>query len=153
MKLKNKKGNWTLIDKEFVIPLENPEGNIAQGKKNVLGIRKIKKGRQEALYGSKVLNKKRKKFDEIAQVWVRIPVENGWFFLKNKANGRVLAAKDEEKTVVSGGLCTLKFLQHVQFKIGPQQIKYSIRFFAGAPLPQSIKQASKNRITNIMIYP
>ena len=105
MRLINRNGNWSYQDNEFIIPLEETEGNIAiNGSKKVLGIRKRKKGEYAGSYGNKVLSKNRKKPADNAQIWLRTPIENQWFMLKNKANGRILAAKDEENTVVSGKL-------------------------------------------------
>ena len=91
------------MNKKFDIPLNEAEGNVAKkGSKNVLGIRKIKKGPQAGLFGSKVSLKKRNNPVEDAQVWIRTPVEDEWFMLKNKANGRLLAVDEEQIAVVSG---------------------------------------------------
>ena len=54
------------------------------------------------MFGNKVKELRRNTPTDFAQVWIRKPVDDKWFMLKNKANGRLLAAKDMNNTVVSG---------------------------------------------------
>ena len=82
--------------------MENTEGAIAlQGsssRNKVFGLRALKNGP----FGYKVKTLRRDTPASDEQTWLRTPIDNTWFTLKNKATGRFLTARDSENVVVAG---------------------------------------------------
>ena len=120
MKLINKAGPWKYNDDKFTIPLEGTEGAIElqSTRKKVFGLKTLKRGPKE--FGYKVKLLKRNTPTSNSQLWLRTQIENEWFTLKNKANGRLLTARDIENTVVAGTFFILNaYRKHLNHQIGP----------------------------------
>ena len=107
MQLINKAGIWRYMEDKFTIPLENTEGAIElqdprKSRKKVFGLKGLKTGPRAFGYKVKLLKRGKPTGDE--QIWLRSPVENNWFTLKNKATGRFLTKRDDKYTplVVAG---------------------------------------------------
>ena len=98
----NKGVAWKYNDKKFVIPFENTEGAIElqrpRSKNKVFGLRALKNGP----FGYKVKTVKRDTPASDEQTWLRTPIDDTWFTLKNKATGRFLTARDSKNIVVAG---------------------------------------------------
>ena len=104
MKLINKK--WGIQNKEWVIPPEDREGNLAEkGSSQVYG-----QGQKIGCsYGPKVFSQKRgykQKGCETtsgSQQWIRSKNDaNGDFTITNKATGLLLTAKDNKTFIIKG---------------------------------------------------
>ena len=98
----NKAVLWKYNDEKFLIPFENGEGAIElQGSRirnKVFGLRALKNGP----FGYRVRPLKRDTPASDEQTWLRTPIDDTWFTLKNKANGRFLTARDSKNVVVAG---------------------------------------------------
>ena len=109
----NKAVLWKYNDEKFLIPFENGEGAIElQGSRKqskVLGLRALKKGPRA--FGYKVTALKRDIPASDEQTWLRTPIDDTWFTLRNKATGRFLTSRDNENVVVAG-----TFYSKYQFK-------------------------------------